>query len=83
MVPTGVTLDVGDGLECVVTNREEAGGTSGGTFVGSGAPGKAARGGEGRRDAGDRVVDLRVDGEMRWLLGPGVDTRLRPTGRGC
>ena len=72
-----------------MTNGEEAGGTSGveqdsgGTFVGSGAPGKAARGSEGRRDAGDRVVDLRVDGEMRWLLGPGVDTRLRPTGRGC
>ena len=69
-----------------MTNGEEAGRTSGveqdsgGTFVSSGAPGKAARGGDGRRDAGDRVVDMRVDGEMRLLLGPGVDTRLRPGG---
>ena len=73
-------------MKCVVANREEAGGTSGveqdgrRAFVSSGTAGKATRGGCGRRDAGDRIVDPRVDGEMRLLLWPWVDTRLRADG---
>ena len=78
---------MGDGLEGVVTDGEEAGRASGveqdsgRTFVGSRASGQAAGSG-GRRDAGDRVLDMRVDGELRLLLGHGVGTRLRP-GRGA
>ena len=70
-----------------MTDGEEAGRTSGveqdgrGTFVGSGTSWQAAGGG-GRRDAGDRELGMRVDGELRRLLGHGVGTRLRP-GRGA
>ena len=80
-------VDVGDSLEGVVTDGKEAGRTgrveqdSRGTLVGSGTSWQAARGG-GRRDAGDREVGVRLDGEFRRLLGHGVGARLRP-GRGA
>ena len=80
-------IDVGNSLEGVVTDGEEAGRTSGveqdsrGTFVGSGTSWQAAGGG-GRGDAGDRELGMRLDGELRRLLGHGVGTRLRP-GRGA
>ena len=64
-------FDVGKGLKRVVADGEEAGGTSGVerdgrvAFVRSGTAGKAARGGCGRREAGERIVDAGFDGEKR------------------
>ena len=70
-------VDVGDRLDGVVTDGEEAGRSGGveqdsrGTFVGGRTSWQATKGG-GRRDTCDREFGVRLDGELRRWLWHGI-----------
>ena len=57
------SVDMGDGLEAVMADRQEAGGTGGikddcrGTLICRGTTGEATGRGRGSRETGDGIID--------------------------